>query len=207
MSTQVFPSLAGLTYPFDRTPMWDTTVQPNVSGKEVRLANQTFPRYQWDLIYSALRQGLSAGTTYNELKTLMGFYNARQGSFDSFLFTDPDDCSITGQDIGEGDGTTLTFQLVRANNYVEPIQAPNAVATVYVDGVDQVGHWTVSNWGTATPGVITFASGHAPANGKIVSADFTYYWPVRFNDDSVPFSKWIGNMYEVKKISLISVKN
>jgi hypothetical protein len=69
------------------------------------------------------------------MQTLLGFYNARQGSFDTFLFTDPDDSSITGQQIGIGDGSTKTFQLLRAlGGFNDIIQAPNVVSTVYLTG-------------------------------------------------------------------------
>ena len=210
MTTQVFPTLSGLTYPFDRTPIFDTIIQANVSGKEVRLANQIYPRYQWDLIYSMLRQGVSAGVAYTELQQLMGFYNQMQGSFNSFLFQDPDDNAVTGQAIGTGDGATTTFQLVRAmGGYVEPVQAPNLAGTIhiYVNGALKTvtTDYTISGWGSANPGVVTFTT--APGNTLPITADFGFYFPVRFVNDQIPFSKWIGNMYEAKKISLMSVKN
>ncbi len=208
MSSQVFPALTGLGWDVVRTPMWDTTIQENQSGKETRMSNYTYPRYQWDLVFNALRQGTVHGSAYTEFAQLLGFYNARQGSFDSFLYTDADDYTVTGQAIGTGDGATLTFPLVRTfGGFVEPVLAPNTVSKVYVDGVDAAGNWSVSSWGSAAPGVITFAGGHAPTNAKAVTADFTYYWPCRFTDDSIPFNKFISNMYEGKKVSFISLKN
>lgn len=208
MSTQVFPTLTGIGYPIPRRPVWDTTKQQNVSGKETRLGNFTFPLYQWDLVYNAIRQGSVHGTAYTELATLMGFYNARQGSFDSFLFTDPDDNSVTTQSLGTGDGTTLAFQLVRTfGGFVEPVLAPNAVSNVRVNGVlKTVGtDYSISSWGSTTPGIITFVV--APGNTLSITCDMTYYFPCRFVDDEVDFNKWISNMYEVKKLSIQSVKN
>src|SRR6266403_4136453 len=204
MSTQVLPSLPGLTYDVVRTPMWGNTVEQFVSGKELRINNGwTYPRYQWDLLFTLLR----SNATNHELQTLMGFYNARNGSYDSFLYTDPDDSSVIGQSIATGDGATLTFQLVRTfGGYVEPVFAPNTVTTVYVDGIDQVGHWSVSNWGSSTPGILTFAGGYAPTSGKAITADFTYYFPVRFKDDNVPFNNFMKQLWECQKISLMSIK-
>lgn len=208
MSSAVFPALTGIVWPVIRTPFWENTVQTAQSGKETRLANFTYPYYTWELEYDALRQGLVHNTAYTELATLMGFYNARQGSFDSFLFdAGADDNTVTAQAIAVGDGATLAFQLVRAlGNFVEPIFAPNVVSAVRVNGVLKTAgvDYTVSAWGSATPGVITFAV--APGNTLAITADFTYYWPCRFMDDNLPFTKWISNMYSAKKITIKSLK-
>jgi uncharacterized protein (TIGR02217 family) len=208
MSTAVFPSLIGQAWDINRTPIWDTTIETNVSGKEVRLSNFTSPRYQWDISYNALRQGTVHNIAYTEFSQLLGFYNARQGAFDSFLYNDSDDNSVTTQAIGTGDGTTKAFQLVRAlGGFSEPVFAPNVVSAVYVDGVLKTADvdYTVSSWGSANSGVITFVT--APANTKAVTADFTYYWPCRFLNDSISFNKFISNMYEGKKLSIISLKS
>jgi uncharacterized protein (TIGR02217 family) len=206
MSSAVFPSLSGITYPQDRTPIWDTMVQPNVSGKEMRLAQETYPRYQWDLAFSALRQGTVGQTNYTELDTLLGFFNSRQGSFDSFLFTDPKYNSISGQQIGIGDGVTAVFQLTQAQNgFIEPVLAPNVVQHVFNNGVDG-GGWVVGLWGTSSAGQIIY-TGAVPTMGNPITASFSYYWPCRFLDDKFPLSQFNANMYEVKKLSIISVKN
>ena len=162
MSSQVFPSFTGIGYPIPRRPMWNTTTQKVVSGKQTRLANWTYPIYQWDLLFN-LREGSVTGSAFTEMSQLKGFYNSRQGSFDSFLFTDPDDNTVTGQAIGTGDGSTTAFQLARANGgFVEPVLAPNAVSAVYDN---------------ATP----VAAIAAPTNGTLTSttagalAATTYY--------------------------------
>ena len=204
MSTQVFPTLKGLAFDLVRTPIWSNSVEQFVSGKEVRINNGwTYPRYQWDLTFSILR----SDATNAELQTLMGFYNSRNGSYDSFLYTDSEDNSVTLQVIGAGDSSTLTFQLVRTfGGFVEPVYAPHTVSAVYVNGVDQVGFWTVSTWGTATPGVITFSGGHAPVNGTTITATFTYYFPCRFTDDKLAFTNFMYQLFDCKKLSFISIK-
>ena len=132
MSTQVFPSLPGLTFPVTRTPLWSTQVQESTSGKELRLAYYTYPRYRWQVKISVLR----SDSTNHELQTLLGFFNARQGQFDTFLYTDADDNTVTTQAIATGDGTTSAFQLVRTlGSFTEPVLAPNAVSAVYLAGV------------------------------------------------------------------------
>lgn len=201
MGTSVFPTFAGTTFPVQRTPMWDTQVQTSVSGKEVRQAFWTYPIYQWDLSINLLR----SDSVNAEFQALMGFFNARQGKFDTFLYQDADDNSITGQVIGVGDGSTTNFPLVKdLGGFVEPILAPNVVSHVYVNGVDP-GGWSVTNWGTISPGLISF--GTAPANGTTISADFTYYYPCRFLDDKLQFSLFMTQFYSAKKVSWQSVKN
>jgi uncharacterized protein (TIGR02217 family) len=135
MSVATFPVLAGLGWDVNRTEMWKNTVQENVSGKETRVALWSYPRRQWALTYDFLRQGTVNGSSYTEFSQLAGFFNQRQGTFDSFLYTDSDDASVTGQSIGAGDGTTTAFQLIRSfGGFIEPILAPNAVGAVYLGG-------------------------------------------------------------------------
>src|ERR1700744_4056186 len=108
MSVAVLPSLAGLGFDVVRTLKWDTNIQTNISGKECRIAMQTFPLWQWDLTYNVLR----SAATFGELQQLVGFFNARQGMFDTFLYEDADDNAVTGQMIGTGDGGTAAFQII-----------------------------------------------------------------------------------------------
>src|ERR1039458_1646325 len=133
MGTSVFPSLPGEMFPVTRTPSWDTTVQQNLSGKEVRIANSTYPRWKWELSFSVLR----SAAAYTEFQQLAGFFNALQGSFDTFQYQDADDNAVTGQTIGTGDGTTTAFQLVRAfGGFIEPVLAPNNLSAVYLNGIN-----------------------------------------------------------------------
>jgi uncharacterized protein (TIGR02217 family) len=202
MSTQVLPSLVGLGFDVVRTPLWDTTVQTAVSGKETRIARQLEPRWRWELSYNVLRS--AAG--YNELQQLAGFFNARKGKFDTFLYQDADDNTVTNQTIGQGTGSKLTFPLLRSfGGFNEFMLAPNSVSAVYINGVVQSSGWTVSMWGAANPGVITFTT--PPANNAPITADFSYYFPCRMSEDSVSFSLFISQHYRVKKFSFISVKN
>lgn len=202
MSTNVLPTLAGLGFDVVRTPVWDTSIQTATSGKETRIARQTYPRWRWELSYNVLR----SGAAYTELQQLAGFFNARQGMFDTFLYRDADDNAVTGQSIGQGTGSATQFQLYRSfGGFLEPVFAADAVSAVYVNGVMQVSGWTVSGWASATPGIVTFSS--APANGAAVTADFTYYFPCRMSEDSVSFTLFISQHYKAKKFSFVSVKN
>lgn len=206
MSSFVLPALAGIGWDIVRKPMWKTQIQTAVSGKETRMAYWSYPRYTWEITYNFLRQGVINGTTFTELAQFFGFFNNRAGAFDSFLYEDRDDNAVTGQAIGFGDAVETQFQLVRAfGNYTEPMLAPNTVSAVYLDGVAQPSGWSVSGWGTDTPGVITFDT--PPAAGVVITVDFSYYFPVRFVDDSIDFKNFLAQLYDCQTVSFISVKN
>ena len=199
MSTQILPSLVGLGFNVVRSPKWSSIVQRSASGKETAMAMWSYPQWNYELTYELLRSGSPA-----EFQALAGFFNARLGRFDSFLYEDPDDCSITGQALGGGDGSNKKFQLARSfGGFIEPMFAPKLVSAVYLNGVPASG-WTVSNWGTAAPGVITFAT--APSSGVIVSATFTYYFPCRFADDQIDFNKFLSQMWNAQSVKFYTLK-
>jgi uncharacterized protein (TIGR02217 family) len=206
MSIAVFPSLAGLGWSVARSELWKTRTQEAISGKETRIADWSYPRHQWALTFDFLRQGNLSGTLYAEFAALAGFFNLRQGGFDSFLYADPDDSAVTGQAIGTGDGATTSFQLVRSfGGFVEPIFAPNAVSRVALNGVTQsAGSYAVNGWGAASPGTLVFTT--APGAGVAIAADFSFYFPCRFAADQLDFEKFMAALYQLKKIEFISLK-
>ena len=172
MSNAVFPSLPGLGWSVKRTEIWKTRIQEAISGKEVRIADWSFPRHKWELTFDFLRSAPS----YSEWQSLLSFFDLRQGLFDSWLYTDADDNAVTDQSLGFGDGATTVFQLVRTlGAYVEPIIAPNTVTNVKIAGVVQGGGAYSVN---AITGQITFTT--APGSGASVTATYSYYFRCRF---------------------------
>lgn len=67
--------------------------------------------------------------------------------------------------------------------------------------------WTVYPWGTTSPGpgVLTFNG--IVANSVLITATFSYYWPVRFISDKLGFDRFLSQKYRIKKFSFKSVKN
>ncbi|HEV8015213.1 MAG TPA: DUF2460 domain-containing protein [Stellaceae bacterium] len=206
MSTSVFPTLVGLGWSATRREIWKTRSQEAISGKETRIADWSYPRHQWTLGFDFLRQGALSGTAYSEFAQLAGFFDLRQGMFDSFLYADPDDNAVTAQAIATGDGATTGFPLVRGfGGFVEPILAPNVVSHVYLGGVVQSpSSYSVSAWGATTPGLITFTA--APGSGVAISADFSFYFPCRFAADQMDFEKFMASLYAAKKVMFQSIK-
>jgi|SRR5882672_7906393 len=200
MSTQVYPVLNGLGFPVTRSSVWSNNIQRNVSGKRVAIALWSYPLYQWELTYNYLRAAIAFG----EMQTLEGFFNKRQGRFDSWLFADPDDNAVTAQAIATGDGVKSTFQLQRTfGGATMPVLAPNVLTAAKINGVTQAGV-TMTVWGSATPGMITFSA--PPGNGTAITADFSYYFPCEFTDDTMSFEKFLATLWSVKSVKFQSLK-
>ncbi len=211
--TAIFPTLPGLTWSVTKQPRFATRVQRAVSGRELRTLDQPNPIWTWTLTYSLLRDGWDSrgtggsGAGYDELRTLMGFFLRQQGSFLPFLYEDPSDHSLVGQVIGTGDASADAFQLVRTmgaalegGGFLEPITAPNAVADIYWNGVTQDPSSYAVNFDT---GLVTFST--PPPSGQVISADFTYYFRVRFSDDSAEFENFMYQLWSLRQVKLQSV--
>ena len=205
MSTQVFPTLPGLTYSVSRTHEWSNAIQQSVSGKETRIAYWNDARYTWGMQFTFLR----SSTTWNEFQSLWGFVSARKGRYDSFLYTDATDNSVTGQAIGTGDSTATVFPMYRTfgtSGQAEVVLAPNSVTRVVVAGSSiSSTQFSIAYWGSTNPGTITFST-YAPTNGDAISADFTYYFPCRFDDDVASFENFMYGLWENKKVIFRSIK-
>jgi uncharacterized protein (TIGR02217 family) len=202
MSQAIFPNLPGLTWNVIKAPLWSTKVQQSVGGKEVRAQFFSRPIYTWTLVYELLRQG----SAFLEFQTLIGFFNARQGKFDSFLFTDPVDNSVITQNFGTGDGVTTAFQLVRdygAAGFTgrENVYDLNGAASIYVAGVLKT---LTTDYSISATGVVTFVG--APAAAAALTWTGSYYWRVRFDLDQAEFNNFLSQLWEAKKITLVSVK-
>jgi uncharacterized protein (TIGR02217 family) len=202
----VFPSLPGLAWSVTKTPTFQTRIQRAVSGRELRALDYPYPLWQFTLVFDLLRDNPAAG--YDELRTLMGFFMLCQGAYGTFLFEDPSDHQVIGQQIGIGNANTTVFQLQRAmgaflpgGGFLEPVLAPNVVSAVYFDGVTQSpGAYSVD----PNTGLVTFST--PPGTGLIITADYSYYFRCRFTDDSYAFENFMFQLWQLKKLTFISVR-
>lgn len=204
--TAIFPALPGLAWSVTKAPRFATRIQKAVSGRELRVLDQPNPIWLWTLTYDVLRdrhdtRGTGLGAGYDELRTLMGFFLQQQGSFAPFLFDDPTDDTAVGQPVGTGDSSTTQFQLVRTmNGFAEPVTAPNVVSAVYFNGVRQSAAAYAVDPNT---GLIAFAT-PPPPSGQTITADFTYYFRVRFADDTAQFENFMLQLWRLKQLKLQS---
>ncbi len=193
MSNAVFPHFVGLKWGRKRSPVFANLGQVAISGRRASAALWPYPKWRWELSYEVLRSAVA----YGELQSLLGFFLARQGSHDSFLFLDWEDYAVSGQAIGTGNGSQKVWQLVRTyGGFTEPvydIKLTSPVPAVYVAGQLQESGYTVGS-----TGLLTFAS--APTNGAAVTATFQYYWRCHFLQDETEFSAFMYRLWECRKL-------
>jgi uncharacterized protein (TIGR02217 family) len=197
MSNAVFPTLAGLKWPVVKRPNFKTRMQPSASGKEVRASYYSYPVWEFKLSFDLLRADATV-----ELQTLMGFFLSRAGAFDTFLFNDVTDNSVTDQQIGIGTGALLTFQLIRTYGaFIEPIQNTNSVPVIKVNGVTK----TVGvDYNIDQYGLVTFVV--APGAGLFVTWTGTFYYRVRFKADTLDFNNFMYQLWELGTCELRGIK-
>jgi uncharacterized protein (TIGR02217 family) len=167
-------------------------VNESLSGKESRIAYRQFPRILFSIEYSVLREQAST----NELKQLVGLFNALLGSYDTFLYSDPEFNSVTAENFGTGNGSTTQFQLVaRYQNvggpgYAERVQNLSSSPSIFVNGVLQTltTHYTIG-----TTGIITFVT--PPTSGHALTWTGTFNYRCRFMDDSIEFEKMMAFLW------------
>jgi hypothetical protein len=198
------PTLAGLSWSRHKKPAFSTRVASHVSGREVRVALMAYPLYEFEAVYSGLASNATAafaGLGSSSLQTLMGFFLQLQGQFGTFLYTDPDDNTVTGQVFGAGNGSTTAFTMSRTlGGFLEPVGWVTSIANVYLNGTAQSG----SAYTLTTPNALTF--GTAPGNGVTVAADFSYAFNCRFLDDQMDFEEFMSNLWTLDSMKFRSVK-
>lgn len=212
----IFPTL-NPGYSFTRRPIAGRTgTAVAASGREVRASYWTYPMWEWDLTHEFLPDaatvGTGAGVTASDMKDLVGFFLSVHGSGTGFLFQDPDENAVVLQAIGTGDGSTVTFTLVKTfglGSFIvtEPIGYLNQSVTpnVYVDGVLK----TVTTDYTipvTTPGAQTITFTSAPANGKAITMNMSFYYYVKFKDDTLDFEKLMDKWWTQRKLTLASLR-
>lgn len=198
MSNATFPILSGLGWSVIKTPQWRTKVQESANGKEYRSAFFSQPKYHINLSFEILR----ADSVNLELQTLMGFFNNRQGSYDSFLYTDPTDNSVTAQGIGTGTGAQTIFSLLRNyGSFVESVMNINVITGIYDNGVPVVqgagaGKYTIDSFG-----FVTF--GTAPIAGHVLTWTGTYFYRCRFAKDASEFNNFMYQLWTLKSLDMV----
>jgi uncharacterized protein (TIGR02217 family) len=129
----IFPVLPGLKWDVAKQPEFSTKIQTSASGKETTAAFWTYPKWTYKLAYELLRDN-----ALNELETLAGFFLSAQGMAHTWLYQDPSDNNVTGQQIGTGTGAQTVFQLCRTfGGFTEPVYNLNGTPTIYVNGTKE----------------------------------------------------------------------
>jgi uncharacterized protein (TIGR02217 family) len=195
MSLPVFPSLPGLAWSIKRSVERNTIKHDALSGKNVRIANWTYPKYHYEVPFSFLR----SASAFAEWQTLEGFYNSVNGAAGLWAYDDPNDDTATNQGFGEGDGVTASFQLVRAfGGQAAPVFLVNGNPTIMIDGTPTMA-FSVSAYG-----VVTF--GAPPSANALLTWTGNYYMPCQFDEDRIDVENFMFQLARVKSLKFSTVK-
>ncbi|MDE1901010.1 MAG: DUF2460 domain-containing protein [Alphaproteobacteria bacterium] len=203
VNTEKFPLPPGLGWSVHVAPKFKTRVADHVSGREIRTAWQQYAIYDLTLTFEVLR-----GDATQEIQTLMGFFMARRGQYDTFLLDlgavtqNTADSHVTMGAQGTGDGTTTVFTLIRTvGEAAEPVGYVFSadLAGVYVAGVLQ----DPTSYSFASPNTLTFNT--APTTGSQITASFRYYFVCRFAADAQDFEEFMANLWTLHELKLVTV--
>lgn len=191
MSNAVFPILPGLKLELSKTPTWSTRAKQSLSGREVRASYWSYPTIKYELSYEVLR----TYTATSELAEIIGFFNARKGSFDSFLYNDPQDNAVVDQGLGLVQAGVLSYQLVRnQGGHVAPVGCTNGASVIKAnDTVVSAATYSINDAAT-----LTFTT--LPAVNATLTWTGSYYARVKFSQDAMEFDRFTALLWGAKKI-------
>jgi hypothetical protein len=156
-------------------PEFSTDIVEMFSAKEQRNINWSQSRAKYSVSHGV--------KTPVQLDDLIAFFRVRQGRAIGFRFKDWTDYQALAQNLGTGNAVITQFQLVKKytsiNTVTRTILKPvnNGSLKIYLNAVLQSSGFTMDY----TTGIVTFAT--APGAGVVVTADFEFDVPVRFDTD------------------------
>lgn len=206
-----------LSWSVIKTANWGTRMQRSVSGREVRVADFTYPIWNYQLTWEVLRDAwdLRSGVygigpafplgypAQYELANIVNFFNSVKGAAMTFQWNDPSDTDTsqlgpttpggggTAQVLGVGDGVTTQFKIVGVQlSPVVPVVVRFVTpAAAYAIDYDNC--------------LLNFTT--APGSGVTVSIGMTYNQRVRFKSDTLESEEFYYQLYQMKKLELESV--
>ena len=206
----VLPNLNGFSV--KKKPIFATGLMELMPGKELQVAQQAFPLWEFDLLYEVLRTTTNNAVDdgyfseyFTQYEAILVVFLKAYGQGGYFLFDDLSDNSRTGQIIATADGVSKTFRIVRnwgtgGVSMTEPIGELNQnLSFQFYDNGSPVSP-TVSDDGTE----ITF--GTAPTANHTITGDFSFYYKCRFLEDNTQFEQFLSDRWENKALKFRSVK-
>jgi uncharacterized protein (TIGR02217 family) len=197
----VFPSLAGVMFKIEKTPVWSTKIDTSVSGVERRRALFSYPVWRFQLGFEFLRDS----TALLELQRLVTFFNLKSGATTAFFYKDADDNAATAMPFGTGDGVTTAFQVTRTTSiggagltFTEPVRGFDGTPTFYVNGV-------ATSATVGQLGVVTFAS--PPAAGAALTWTGSFYFMCRFDKDELTgLKQFASGFWDLSSLTFLTFK-
>lgn len=204
MTSFVFPTnIDGVKFDNKRGVSWKSREAASSAMMVSNLPLQQYPVYTWEYSYEILRHDVAV----SGLAQLAGLLNACAGSYDTFLYTDPLNNTVTLESFGTGDGTTKAFQLgmiyknAGGDGRGEIIQNLNGAPQIYVAGVLK----TVGpDYALGPTGIVTFQT--APANAAALTWSGAWFYRCRFIGDTFEATEFMSRWWEARSIKFKSEK-
>lgn len=191
MNIPIFPELPTMAWNSKKKQCWNTVVKKSGTGRRKTLSRWAYPEWEIQSAYTCLDT--------DAIRKAAGFFGMVRGSFQEFLWKDPDDYREENVTLGQGDGSKCDFQLIKniGGLYIEPVTDIVAGSmSVTVDGLAVAA--TVGD-----SGLITLAT--APASGMPVTATYEYYWRVAFKEDELDWDNFWYGYYKLNTITVVTV--
>ena len=128
----------------------------------------------------------------------------RNGNYDSLLVYDVNKNQVTGQLIGQDDNVIQDFQVSAVRAERRATSLPSTAWTQRSHG--HPGDHSRREVGERFNANGSCTSRHRPGFGTTITADFGYFWRCRFLDDTVEFSNFMNQLFEVQQVNLQSVR-
>lgn len=189
MSDVFFPSTqSGYVWDSKKKPVFNTIVHSSATGCDVRISLYSQPVYEFMLSNQWL--------TKADKDALIGFFIARKGAFDTFLYFD-EDCTATRNAFAIGDGETYIFQLAKSiGSGREVVNIPYLAGVIlYLDGSELIvgTHYTINYLG-----VITMI--YTPYAGMVLSWSGTAYYRCAFLEDALEYNQFADRLYDCNEV-------
>jgi hypothetical protein len=216
MSNVKFPHLYGLAFDVKKTVDTGTVIQPTWSlRRETRINRDPDPISNFSLHYVILDDGLAR----NSLNQLEAFFRARKGAYDSFLLSLDDVTksthgTVTGQSLTpDGSGYAPFLRTIYSTDVETVFELagvngnPGTPPVVKMSGTPLTtspSQYTIHGPGVAGTGV-TYPGMVAEITASItgpITADFTWYYRVRFEQDEAEFEMFHYLLWEAQEIKL-----
>lgn len=177
-------------------PEFSTDITEVASGNEYRLIAKENPRRKY-VITPVI-------TKKEQLQDLIAFFCALRGKAHGFRFRDFADYYAINEEIAIGDGFQTEFQITKKYQaesliYLRKItKIASQGLEVFIDGV-KVNAFQLD----ANNGKIYFRL--PPKAGAVITANFYFDVPVRFDQDNIEYQLETNNYYSVGEIKLIEI--
>jgi uncharacterized protein (TIGR02217 family) len=174
---------------------------------------------QRNSIWADSRRKYNAGygvKQFVDAQRVLVFFEERRGRLYGFRWKDHFDCTssppgapitATDQTIGQGDGATKLFQLIKTYGgsfapWARLIAKPVAGTVVIAIGGITLAPSSYSL--DSTTGLVTFAA--APAAGALITAGYQFDVPVRFDADYIEFTMAGSNYGAFDSVPIIEIR-